>query len=188
MLEYNEIKERKVIVYDGAPYEILSSHVFRKQQRKPVNAVKMKNLLTGKVMEISFHQSEKAEEADVEKRKIKFLYESRGEYWFCEEKDPSKRFKLSTEELGEQIHFIKENDLVDLISFDDKIIGVEVPIKVELKVTEAAPAVKGNTVQGGLKQVTVETGYTVNVPMFINEGDILRINTSTGEYVERVNS
>jgi len=188
MLEYNEIKPRKVIVYEGEPFEVLSSHVFRKQQRKPVNAVKMKNLLTGKVMEISFHQSEKAEEAEVDKRKIKFLYESKGEYWFCEEKDPSKRFKLDAEQVGEQIHYVKQNSLVDLISFEDKILGVEVPIKVELKVIEAAPAVKGNTVQGGLKQVKVETGYTVNVPLFVNEGDILRINTDTGEYVERVNS
>jgi elongation factor P len=188
MLEYNEIKERKVIVYDGAPYEVLTSHVFRKQQRKPVNAVKMKNLLTGKVMEISFHQSEKAEEAEVEKRKIKYLYEAKGKYWFCEEKYPSKRFELTDEQVGEQIHFVKQNTLVDLVVFQDKILGVEVPIKVELKVTEAAPAVKGNTVQGGLKQVTVETGFTVNVPMFVNEGDILRINTESGEYVERVNS
>ena len=187
MLEYNEIKERKVIVYDGAPFEILSSHVFRKQQRKPVNAVKMKNLLTNKVMEVSFHQSEKAEEAEVEKRQIKYLYENKGEYWFCEVKNPSQRFKLDAEQVGKQIHFVKQDTLVDLISFQDKILGVDVPIKVELKVTEAAPAVKGNTVQGGVKQVTVETGFTVNVPMFINEGDIIRLNTSTGDYVERVN-
>lgn len=187
MLEYNEIKERKVIVYDGAPFEILSSHVFRKQQRKPVNAVKMKNLLTGKVMEISFHQSEKAEEAEIEKRKVKYLYENRGQYWFCEEKDPSKRFELVAEQVGESIHFVKQNTLVELISFQGKILGIEVPIKVELKVIEAAPAVKGNTVQGGLKQVMVETGFAVNVPLFVNEGDILRINTETGDYVERVN-
>ena len=187
MLEYNEIKPRKVILYEGAPFEVLTSHVFRKQQRKPVNAVKMKNLLTGKVMEISFHQSEKAEEAEVDTRKIKYLYETKGEYWFCEEKDPSKRFKLDAEQVGEQIHYVKQNTLVDLVSFDDKILGVDVPIKVELKVIEAAPAVKGNTVQGGLKQVKLETGFAVNVPMFVNEGDILRINTETGEYVERVN-
>ncbi len=188
MLEYNEIKPRKIIVYDGAPFEVLSSHVFRKQQRKPVNAVKMKNLLTGKLMEISFHQNEKVETAEVEKRRIKYLYADRqGEYWFCEENDPSQRFKLEAEQIGEQIHFVKENALINLISFQEKILGIEVPIKVELKVTEAAPAVKGNTVQGGLKQVTVETGFNVNVPMFINEGDVLRINTETGEYVERVN-
>jgi len=185
MLEYNEIKPRKVIVYEGAPFAILSSHVFRKQQRKPVNAVKMKNLLTGKVMEISFHQSEKAEEAEVIKNKVKYLYENRGEYWFCEENDPSKRFKFDGETVGDQIKFVKQNSLIDIVSFGDKTIGIEVPIKVELKVIEAAPAVKGNTVQGGLKQVKLETGLTINVPMFINEGDIIRLNTETGEYVER---
>jgi len=187
MLEYNEIKERKVIVYDGAPFEVLTSHVFRKQQRKPVNAVKMKNLITGKVMEVSFHQSEKAEEAEVEKRKIKFLYESKGKYWFCEEKDPSKRFELDSDIVADQIRYVKQNNTVDLISFEDKILGIEVPIKVELKVTDAPPAVKGNTAQGGLKQITLETGLTIYAPMFVNEGDVIRINTTTGDYVERVN-
>lgn len=187
MLEYNEIKPRKVIVYEGEPFEVLTSHVFRKQQRKPVNAVKMKNLLTGKVMEISFHQSEKAEEAEVDKRKVKYLYANRGEYWFCEEKDPGKRFSLTEEEVGDQIKFVKQNNFVELISFEGKLLGIEVPIKVQLKVTEAAPAVKGNTAQGGLKQITLETGMTIYVPMFVNEGDIIRINTETGEYVERVN-
>ncbi len=186
MLAYNEIKPRKVILYEGAPYEVLTSHVFRKQQRKPVNAVKMKNLLTGKVIENSFHVSEKAEEAEVGKRKIKYLYENRGEFWFCEEKDPGKRFNFSHDEVGDQIKFVKPNTLVDLISFDEQIIGVEVPIKVELKVKDAPPAVKGNTAQGGLKQVALETGLVINAPMFINEGDTIRINTETGEYVERV--
>jgi len=187
MLEYNEIKPRKVIVYEDAPFEILTSHVFRKQQRKPVNAVKMKNLLTGKVMEISFHQSDKAEEAEVDKRKIMFLYKTKGEYWFREENNPSRRFKLDVEQVGEQIHYTKQNTLVNLVSFQDKILGVEVPIKVELKVTDAPPTVKGNTAQGGLKQITLETGLTINAPMFVNEGDVIRINTETGEYVERVN-
>ncbi len=89
--------------------------------------------------------------------------------------------------MGNQINYVKQNSLVDLVSFQGTIIGIEVPIKVELKVIEAAPAVKGNTVQGGVKQVKLETGFTVNVPMFINEGDVLRLNTETGEYTERVN-
>ncbi|MCX6712874.1 MAG: elongation factor P [Candidatus Vogelbacteria bacterium] len=187
MLEYNEIKERKVILMNGEPYEVVASHVFRKQQRKPVNATKLKNLITGKVMEYSFHQSEKAEEAELSKRKIKFLYENRGEYWFCEEKDSAKRFKMTKEEVGDLIKFVKPNTLVDLISFEERIMGVSVPIKVALKVTEAPPSVKGNTVTGGTKLVTLETGATVDAPLFVNEGDILSINTETGEYVERVN-
>lgn len=187
MLEYNEIKERKVIIMNGEPYEVVASHVFRKQQRKPVNATKLKNLITGKVMEYSFHQSEKAEEAELDSRKIKYIYENRGEMWFCEEKDPSNRFKLTHEEVGDDIKFVKPNSLVELVSFRDRIMGVKVPIKVELKVTEAPPAARGNTISGGTKLITLETGATVNAPLFVNEGDTISINTQTGEYVERVN-
>lgn len=187
MLEYNEIKPRKCIIMDGEPYEVITSHVFRKQQRKPVNATKLKNLMTGKVMEYSFHQSEKAEEAELDSRKIKYLYENRGEFWFSEEKDSSQRFKMTHEEVGEDIKFVKPNSLVELVSFRGRIMGVKVPIKVELKVTEAPPAARGNTISGGTKIVTLETGATVNAPLFVNEGDILSINTETGEYVERVN-
>ena len=186
MLEYNEIKPRKFIVFEGEPFEVLTSHVFRKQQRKPVNAVKMRNLITGKVIENSFHQSEKVEEAELERRPIKYLYENRGQYWFCEVNDPSKRFEMPAETIADKIKFVRQNDTIDVLSFGDKVLGIEVPIKVELKVTDAPPAIKGNTVQGGLKQITLETGFTTNAPMFINEGDIVRINTETGEYVERV--
>ena len=186
MLEYNEIKVRKCIIMEGEPYEVLASHVFRKQQRKPVNATKLKNLISGKVMEYSFHQNEKAEEAELDSRKIKFLYENKGELWFCEEKDQAKRFQMTREEVGEEIKFVKPNTLIDLVSFQGRIMGVKVPIKVELKVKEAPPAVKGNTATGGTKQIILETGVVINAPLFVNEGDIISINTETGEYVERV--
>ncbi len=186
MLEYNEIKERKVIVFEGEPYKIQTSHVFRKQQRKPVNAVKMQNLFTGRVTEYSFHQNEKADEAEITTRKVKYLYVNKGEYWLCEENDPSKRFTLSETQVGDSGRFLKPNSIIEVQYFDEKLVGVTLPVKVELKVKETAPAVKGNTVQGGVKQVVLETGATINTPMFINEGDILRINTETGEYVERV--
>lgn len=185
MLEYNEVKERKYIVVDGAPHEVISSHVFRKQQRKPVNQTKLKNLLTGKVLEKSFHQSEKVEEADIDTVSIKYLYPKRDEYWFCEEGDPSKRFALSVSLLGEQIKFLKQNSVIDGLVFNDEIMGVKIPIKVDLTVKEAPPSVKGNTAHSGTKQVTLETGAVINVPLFINEGDTVRINTQTGEYTER---
>ncbi len=188
MLEYNEVVERKYIVYEGAPYEVIHSHVFRKQQRKPVNAVKMKNLITGKVAEVSFHVSDKVEEADMSSRDIKYLYANRGEYWFCEANDPSKRFTLSEAVLGNGMQFLKQNSIVSALIFDEKIIGIKIPIKVDLKVIEAFPAVKGDTARGGSKQVKVETGATVTVPMFVKEGDILRINTETGEYTDRLNA
>lgn len=185
MLEYNEITVRKVILFEGEPYEVLDAHVFRKQQRKPVNATKLKNLITGNVKEISFHVSEKVEEAEIEKKQVKYLYNNRGQYWFCEANDPSKRFELPEAILGQQIRFIKPNSLITVKMFGERPIGVDVPIKVELKVTEAPPAVKGDTAKGGTKQIKLETGAVINGPLFIEEGEIIRINTETGEYVER---
>jgi len=184
-IDYNQIRERVYIVLDGAPYEVLASHVFRKQQRKPVNDTKLRNLLTGKVTEYTFHQSDRVEEAELNEREVIYLYQNRGEYWFCEKNDKSQRFKLTAEQTGAQINFVKPNSVISLLSFEDKIIGLKIPIKIELEVKEAAPAVKGNTVQGGTKTVVVETGAEVSVPMFINEGDPIVVNSQTGEYVER---
>lgn len=186
MFDYNEIVPKKFIVLDGEPYEVLSSWVFRKQMRKPVNQTKLKNLITGKVIEHSFHQSETAEEADLPTRSFTYLYESKGEYWFCEAGNPRNRFSLSSEAMGPQGKFLKANTDIEALLFNDKIIKFKMPVKVDLKVTVAPPALKGNTVQGGTKQATLENNMTVNVPLFINEGDIVRINTETGDYVERV--
>ena len=186
LLEYNEITEKKFIVLDGAPYEVLSSHVFRKQQRKPVNATKLKNLMSGKVTEYSFHQAEKVEQAEIESREVKFLYQNRGEWWFCEVSDPSKRFKVTEEQVGPQGKFLKPNSTVEQLLFDEQPMGFKMPITAELKVTDAPPNVKGDTATGGSKVITLETGATINAPLFVNTGDIIRINTETGEYRERV--
>jgi len=186
MLEYNEITIGKFIIFNGEPWEVLSAHVFRKQQRKPVNATKLRNLITGRITENSFHVSEKAEEAEIESKDIKFIYEAKGEYWFHENGEPSKRFALKEEQIGYGSKFLKKDAIAKAMIFDEKIIGVKMPIKVELKVVEAPPSTKGNTAQGGNKVVKVETGASVNAPLFINEGDTIRVNTETGDYVERV--
>lgn len=186
MLEYNEILPKRVILLDGQPYEVLDAHVFRKQQRKPVNQTKLRHLITGKVTEQAFHVSEKVEEADLSTKSVKYLYTNKGEKWFCAEHNPADRFMLSEDTIGAGGQFLKPNSIVEALVFDDEIIGVKLPIKVELKVTEAPPAVKGNTAQGGSKQVVLETGAVISAPLFINEGDMVRINTQEGQYVERV--
>ena len=186
MLEYNDITERKYIIFEKEPYEVLSSHVFRKQQRKPVNATKLRNLISGRIIENSFHVSEKVEEAEIEKKEVKYLYTNKGEFWFCEPSDLSKRFDLPETMIGPAAKFLKENSIVDVMTFDGKIIGLKLPIKVDLKVTESHPAVRGNTAQGATKSVVLETGAEIQVPMFIKEGDIVRINTDTGQYTDRV--
>lgn len=186
MLEYSEVKEHKYIIYENEPWEVVSSHVFRKQQRKPVNATKLRNLITGRITEVSFHVSDKVEEADIDKKEVKYLYTNKGEFWFCEANDPSKRFQLPEEMIGFGAKFLKPNTIVDAMLFDDKIIGVKIPIKMDLVVKEAHPAVKGNTAQGASKMVVLETGTEIQVPQFINQGDIVRVNTETGLYTDRV--
>lgn len=187
MLNYNEILPKKLIIIDGAPYEVLDAHIFRMQQRKPVNQTKLKNLTTGKVTEQTFHQSDKVTEAELVKRQAKYLYNNRGEWWFSEPNNPAKRFKLDATLVGDGGKFLKANYIVDIVEFNENVIGVKLPIKIELKVVEAPPAVKGDTSKGALKTIKLETGATINAPLFINEGEMIRVNTETGEYVERVN-
>jgi len=186
MLNYNEITTGKVIVFNDEPYKVLSHKVFRMQKSKPQNVTKLKSLVSGKVVEKSFHQSDKASEADLEKDTVVFIYESKGEYMFHEAGNPGNRFPLSSELIGDAIKFLKPKEEYEAVLFEGTHISIIVPIKMQLKVTDAPPAVKGNTATGATKAVTVETGATVNCPLFINEGDIIEVNTETGEYATRI--
>ena len=190
VLDYSEIKVRKVIIFNDEPYEILESHVARTNQRKPQNQVKMRHLRSGKVIPATFHASETVEEADVSRGEAKFLYENKGEFWFCDPKDPKNRFQIKSEIIGDSAKFLKDETVVDTMIWtneDDEeiMVGVRMPVKVTLEVKDAPPSTKGDTQSGGGKMVTLETGATVTVPLFINTGDMLVINTETGEYVER---
>jgi len=186
ILSYNEITQKKVIVYNNEPYEVLSSHVFRMQQRKPVNQTKLRHLVSGKVLEISFHQSESVPEADIGNMEATYLYTNRGESWFAESGNPKNRFSFPEEAIHEKVQWLTQNTNVDVLLYNDKPMNISIPVKVDLKVKEAPPAVKGDTATGGDKKVVLESDAVVTCPLFINEGDILRINTDTGEYVERV--
>lgn len=186
ILSYNEITQKKVIVYNNEPYEVLSSHVFRMQQRKPVNQTKLKHLISGKVLEISFHQSETVPEADIGKMQATYLYTNRGESWFAETGNPKNRFAFPEDAVHEKVQWLVQNAPVEVLLYNDNPMTIAIPIKVELKVKEAPPAVRGDTATGGDKKVVLESGASITTPLFINEGDILRINTDTGEYVERV--
>ncbi|KKQ35463.1 MAG: Elongation factor P [Candidatus Nomurabacteria bacterium GW2011_GWB1_37_5] len=208
MLAYNEIKEKKVIIYEDEPCEVVESHVARTQQRKPQNQVKLRSLLSGKTFAATFHVSDKAEEADVSRREIKFLYANKparttvqsggGEFWFCYPNDPSNRFKLPEDLIGSASKFLKQNMIVTASVFsarggsasggedEEKIIKISLPIKLEFLIKDAPPAVKGDTAKGGTKQAILENGTTINVPLFINPGDKIIINTESEEYVERM--
>lgn len=196
MLDYNQIRERRYIELDDSVYEVISSQVSRKQARKPVNQTKLKNLITGSVTERSFSNSEKVNEADISREKYTFLFKKDNrqtgevEYWFSPSENLKERFMVAENILGDSIKYMKERSESDAIIWTDKddndrIIGFKLSIKVELEVTEAPPNIKGNTASGGDKKVILETGLVVSTPLFIETGDILRINTESGEYVER---
>lgn len=186
ILSYNEITLKKVVLHDGEPCLVIASHVFRKQMSKPVNNTKLKGLKSGRMLEVTFHQKETAEEADLETRSITFIFKKPGEYWFHTTGKPAERFSLSDDMIGAQRKFIKDKMDIDAVVFDEEVIGLKFPIKIDLKVTEAMDAVKGNTSNGALKEVTLETGAQIMVPMFINAGDVISVNTETGDYSERV--
>ncbi len=186
VLSYNEILKGSVINYNNEPYEVLSAHIFRMQQRKPVNQTKLRQLVGGKVVEIAFHQNETVTEADIGMMRTQYLYTNRGESWFAEEGNAKNRFSFPEEVVHDKVQWLTPNTSVEVLTYEDKPMTIKIPVKVELLVKDAPPAVKGNTVSGGTKLVELATGAKINVPLFINTGDIVRINTDTGDYTERV--
>lgn len=189
-LEYNEIRVGKIIIHNDEPCEVLDNHVARTQQRKPQNAVKLRSLKSGRAYNEVFHVSDSADEAEIEKREVKFLFTNKGEYWFADPKDPSNRFKLDEKLIGDKVKFLKANEIVNALIWtneddEEETIGVSLPIKVTFTVKEAPPAIKGDTRTGGSKQIVLENGAVINAPLFVEQGDKIVVNTESGEYVER---
>jgi len=188
MLYHTDLRPGTRFILDGQPYEVLEATAMKMAQRRPVIQTRIKNLINGNVFERNFQQGDVFEEAELVKIGVKYLYNNRGSFFFCEQNNPSKRFSLTEEQIGAGAKFLKPNEIIDGIVFDDKIINVSVPIKVQLKVKQAPPGIKGDRAQGGNKSVVLESGAEVNAPLFIEEGDIVEINTETGQYVRRVDS
>ena len=171
---------------DDDPYVVLSNTIIKKGRGKASNNVRMKNLRTGSVVDKTFHQSDALEEAEIEKRDVKYLYHNKGEFWFCDPDNPGDRFNLPDDVVGDLADFVTENTNVQAVVFDNEIMNVVTPIKVELKVKEASEAVKGNTSSSATKEVTLETGLLLQVPQFINQGDTIAVNTELKQYSERI--
>jgi len=186
MLSFDGLKKGVKIIINNQPYEIIEANFLFKGRGSSVLQAKIKNLLTGNILNYTFHPSDTFEEAEISKIKVKFLYFHRDRYFFAEKENPSKRFDLNSEQIGPQAQFLKPNQTVEGIQFEGKIINISLPIKIQLKVTEAPPGVKGDRSQSGTKQIVLETGAKINAPLFIKEGDIIEINTETGEYVKRI--
>ena len=146
---------------------------------------KMKNVMTGGVVERTFNPTEKVEPARIERKEMEYLYEDSGLYYFMDQ-ETYEQMPLSADQLGDALKFVMENMTVKILSYKGNVFAVEPPTFVELTVTETEPGVKGNTATNVTKPATVETGATITVPMFVNEGDRIRIDTRSGEYMERL--
>jgi elongation factor P len=182
----NDIKQGMTLIYNGEPHRVVLAKFVRMQQRKPVMQTKLRNLNNGKVVEYSFKPGERVETGDLNSSKVNFLYAAGDEYVFMDNQT-YEQISFTKDQLAEQTGFLKEGCEVNLITFNDKPINIELPMKMDFKIITAPDAVKGDSSSGRvMKTAEIETGYEVLVPLFIKEGDVIRINTETGEYVERV--
>jgi len=186
MLSYFDLRKGIKFILEGQPYVVLEFQQIYKAQDMVVARTKIRNLISGRVLEKTFRQSDTFEEAELEKVEVKFLFSHRGKYYFCEVKNPKNRFELTEEQIGSGAKFLKPKQILTGIKFQEKIINIVLPIKVQLKVIEAPPGVKGERAQAGTKPVTLETGAIINAPLFVETDDIIEVNTETCEYVRRV--
>ena len=187
MLSYSELVKGKVIIVNEQPDEIVEAQSVFKGRGHSYLQTKLKNLATGSVITKTIQPRDSFEEADIEKKEAKFVYNNKGKLVFSEVDNPSNRFELTEEQIGEEAKFLNTNGMVETLLFGDKIINVKLPIKVQLKVIEVTPGVKGDRAASGNKAITLENGTIMNAPLFINKDDIIEINTERGEYVRRTN-
>lgn len=181
-----DIRVGLAIDLDGQPYQVLWADFMRTAQRKPVMRTKLRQLVTGQVLEKSFKPGDKVEEANLDRGQANFQYREGDTFHFMDNTS-FEQFTFSAQQIGDISNFVKEGTDVEVLLFNEKPVSVKLPPKVVLSVVEAPPGVKGDSASNVTKKVKVETGYEVDVPMFINEGEKIRINTDSGDYVERVN-
>jgi len=185
-IPYSELKKGVQIILNNQPHEIIEASSMFKARGHSVLQTKLKNLITGEVISKTFHPSDNLEKTEITKITAKFIYVHRNKFIFSKEDNPSERFELNKEQIGSVIKFLRPDQVVVGIIFKNKIINISLPIKIQLKVKEAPPGIKGDRAQGGNKTVVLETGTEINVPLFIKEGDVVEINTEKGEYVRRI--
>jgi elongation factor P len=183
-MDISDIRLGGIILYNNEPFQIIWSNRMRTAQRKPVMQTKLRNIISGKVIEYSFKFGEKIEEADVSREKANFLYaDAEGTHFM--NNVTFETVDMPKDITADQEPYLKEGMEVSILRFNDKPVSIELPIKVELKVTDAPPSVVGNSGGNVTKPITLETGLVVNAPMFIKEGDTVRVDTRDGQYVER---
>lgn len=186
MYTITELKPGVAITIDGEPFLVLVSQFGRKSQSKANMQCKLKNLKTGSIVAKNFQGSEKIEPADVGYRHVQYLYGGQGKRSFMD-LGTYDQFDLPDDVVGEGVRFLVDGMEVDALMFEDKPIGIKMPVTAILEIVETMPGVRGDTASGGGKPATLNSGAVINVPLFVNQGDKIKVNTESGEYVERAN-
>lgn len=185
MYESNDLRKGLKIEIDGEPYVIVQFEFVKPGKGQALYKCKLKNMLTGAQFDRTFRSGDKFNEANLEELEMEYLYSDGDRYCFMNTSTYDQDF-LSQEQVGDFINFLKENTVCNVHFFEGRPIGLALPNFVDLRIVNADPWAKGDTAAGSTKPATLETGYVVQVPPFIEEGELVRIDTRTGEYVERV--
>jgi elongation factor P len=185
LISTNEFRKGSKVEFKSDPYEIIDFQHVKIGRGGAIVRTKMKNMRTGSIIEENFKGGEKLNTPSLEERSMQYLYNQDNMYYFMDMEN-YEQSPLSIEQLGESKNFIKENMLVKVLYYGGSPITIEVPMFVELKIVKTAPGIKGDTASGGSKPAVLETGLTVKVPLHLNEEDIIKVDTRTFEYVERV--
>ena len=184
MISSGDLRKGITIELDGKLYQVIDyKHV--KMKRTALTRLKLRDIRDGHTIEQTFQTTEKFTRARLDYRAMQYLYNEGDLYYFMDE-ESFEQMPISASQLGDALNYIKEGMSVEVSSYKGELVGVEIPITVELQVTETEPGFKGDTATGGSKPAKLETGITIQVPLFINEGDIIKVDTRTGVYLERV--
>lgn len=181
----NQFRNGLKIELDNEPFVIVEFQHVKPGKGGAFVRTKLKSLLTGNVLERTFRSGEKVEKPQLEEKEMQYLYVSDNQYHVMDMETYEQLF-LTEKQLGTSKNYLQENVVVKVLFYNGQPIGVDVPIFVELRITKTDPGVRGDTASGGTKPATLETGATVQVPLFLNEGDVIKVDTRTGGYIERV--
>ncbi|WAM24804.1 elongation factor P [Myxococcus sp. NMCA1] len=185
VIDTSEFRKGLKIEIDGEPFEIADFQHVKPGKGSAFVRTTIRSLLTGRVLQPTLKSGEKVGKPDIEEKDMQYLYVQGEEFYFMDTRNYEQTF-LGEKVLGDAKNFLKENINVSVLFYNGKAIGVTLPNSVDLKVTQCDPGIRGDTVSGALKPAVLETGYSVNVPLFIEEGDVLKIDTRDGKYLTRV--
>ncbi|MSQ27212.1 MAG: elongation factor P [Dehalococcoidia bacterium] len=184
MISTGELRKGVTIELDGKLYSILEYEHIKMGRGSAQVRIRLRDVRAGHITERTFQAGERFARARLERRTVQYLYEDDGLYYFMD-KETFEQTPLTKEQLGDALNYLKGEFTLDLLTYQTEAIGVEIPLNVELQITETGPSFKGDTAQGGTKPATLETGLMVHVPLFLNTGDRVKVDTRTGQYIER---